>query len=148
MKRLLICLLPICLASEGCKKTENSPIGFAAMNGSITVLKCQRAIDPARRMVLDKHEMESQQAMLFNVIIGNGHKTRATYVCCEYFLQTLAGDTIGVLTDDVNKKVTGFDFGRQANAIKLHSKFMHDIILTNDKESAEKAYSLIVQCFQ
>lgn len=147
MKRVLGLFLIGFLTLWGCQKMESSEKKVNFYH-PLAILKCQRSIKPEERVVLDKQMIPEKIAITFEELMKAGRKTRLAFVCCEYYLQNHDGETIGILTDNEKKMVQGFDVGRHADAIKLHTEAIHDVLLLNKERTKREAFSLLVGLFQ
>ena len=148
MKRVLFFLLIGVIALLGCKNRESTYGNLFSFHNPLTVLKCRRSVSPEKRVVLDKQVLPEMIATTFEELMKTGRKARLTYVCCEYYLKTPDGETVGILTDDKTQIVQGFDIGRRLDALDIHSRAMHEVILPDDEENQRKAYSVLVGTFQ
>lgn len=148
MKRVLFFLLIGVIALFGCKNKKSTYDNLFNFHNPLMVLKCRRSVSPDKRAVLDKQVLPKKITSLLENLMKTGRKARLTYVCCEYYLQTPDGETVGILTDDKTQIVQGFDIGRRLDALGIHSRAMHEVILLDDEENQRKAYSLLLGLFQ
>ena len=148
MKTFAIFLLIGVIALFGCKNKKSTYDNLFNFHNPLMVLKCRRSVSPDKRAVLDKQVLPKKMTSLLENLMKTGRKARLTYVCCEYYLKTPDGETVGILTDDKTQIVQGFDIGRRSDAIDIHSRAMHEIILLDDEENQRKAYFLLVGTFQ
>lgn len=133
---------------SSCKNKDSTYDKLFNFHNPLTVLKCSRSVSPDKRTVLDKQVLPGMIPPLFEDLMKTGRKARMTYVCCEYFFQNPDGEIVGILTDDKTQIVQGFDIGRRLDALDIHSRAMHEVILLDDEENQRKAYSLLVGLFQ
>ena len=148
MKTFAIFLLIGVIALFGCKNKKSTYDNLFNFHNPLMVLKCRRSVSPDKRAVLDKQVLPKKITSLLENLMKTGRKARLTYVCCEYYLQNHDGETIGILTDNEKKVVQGFDVGRHADAIKLHTEAIHDVLLLNKERTKREAFSLLVGLFQ
>lgn len=133
------------MAMSGCQKSPTGHIqGFSSCR-PLSILTCRRSIDPAERTVLSSQVIPEKFSAFLDELGNNARKTRAAYVCCEYYVQNSEGETVGILTDNRMRIVRGLDIGRHRDAMNIHSKTVRDILLLDDERICREAFSFLIE---
>ena len=83
----------------------------ATLTAPVTMLKCTVSIFPEKRNILGQKVLSDQELAFVHDLFEAAHKDRYAFVCCEYFLQTEDGRTVGILMDNEQGLAEGFDLG-------------------------------------
>ena len=81
------------------------------LTAPVTMLECTVSVFPEERNILGQKVLSDQELTLVHDLFEAAHKDRCACVCCEYFLQTDDGRTVGILMDNEKGLAEGFDLG-------------------------------------
>ena len=106
-----------------------------------TLFKCRRIEYPGKRRIMGKKELSVINADKFSSMMTNTYDVMMTAVCCEYFLGFPDNQIVGVLTDEEEQKVVGFDFGwSNKSVLDVDEGLLHKIkLIKEDCEDSEDA---------
>lgn len=117
------------------------------LTAPVTMLKCTVSIFPENRNILGQKVLSDQELTLVHDLFEAAHKDRYAFVCCEYFLQTDDGRTVGILMDNEKGLAEGFDLGVNMNAKETRTKRFHNTKMIQRVEDQKKLYSLVHELF-
>lgn len=119
----------------------------ATLTAPVTMLKCTVSIFPEKRNILGQKVLSDQELTFVNDLFESAHKDRYAFVCCEYFLQTEDGRTVGILMDNEQGLAEGFDLGVNMNAKETRTKRFHNTKMIQRVEDQKRLYSLVHKLF-
>lgn len=119
----------------------------ATLTAPVTMLKCTVSIFPEKRNILGQKVLSDQELTFVNDLFESAHKDRYAFVCCEYFLQTEDGRTVGILMDNEQGLAEGFDLGVNMNAKETRTKRFHNTKMIQRVEDQKRLYSLVHELF-
>ena len=118
------------------------------LNPPVVLLRCNVSIFPQERNVLGQKLLSDRELSFIQGLLMTARKDRYAFVCCEYFLQTGDGKTVGILMDKNQGLAEGFDLGIKMNAIETRTKRFHDMKMIQDRGDQERLYTLIHDLFK
>ena len=118
------------------------------LNPPVVLLRCNVSIFPQKRNVLGQKLLSDRELSFIQGLFKTARRERYAFVCCEYFLQTEDGKTVGILMDNDQGLAEGFDLGIKMNAIETRTKRFHDVKMIQDRVDQEKLYTLIHELFK
>ena len=93
------------------------------LNPPVALLRCNVSIFPQERNVLGQKLLSDRELSFIQGLFKTARREGYAFVCCEYFLQTEDGKTVGILMDNDQGLAEGFDLGikmvRQVSSMKL-----------------------------
>ena len=119
----------------------------ATLTAPVTMLKCTVSIFPEKRNILCQKVLSDQELTFVHDLFEAAHKDRYAFVCCEYFLQTEDGRTVGILMDNEQGLAEGFDLGVNMNARETRTKRFHNTKMIQRVEDQKRLYSLVHELF-
>ncbi len=119
----------------------------ATLTAPVTMLKCTVSIFPEKRNILGQKVLSDQELAFVHDLFEAAHKDRYAFVCCEYFLQTEDGRTVGILMDNEQGLAEGFDLGVNMNAKETRTKRFHNTKMIQSVDDQKRLYSLVHELF-
>ena len=119
----------------------------ATLTAPVTMLKCTGSIFPKKRKILCQKVLSDREFAFVQGLFEAAHKDRYAFVCCEYFLQTEDGRTVGIMVDDDQELAEGFDLGKKMNAKETHTKCFHNTKMIRDRADQKRLYFLVHKLF-
>ena len=118
------------------------------LNAPVTILKCNVSISPPKRNILCQKVLPERERIFIQRLFETARKERYAFVCCEFFLQTEDGRTVGILMDNDQGIVEGFDLGKKMNAKETYTKSFHNMKMIQDRADQERLYTLVHELFK
>ena len=119
-----------------------------ALNPPVILLRSNRAVFPQERNVLSQKLLSERELSFIQGLFKTARKKRYLLVCCEYFLQTEDGKTVGILMDNDQGLAEGFDLGKKMNAKDTYTETFHNMKMIQDRADQERLYILIHELFE
>ena len=112
------------------------------------ILKCNVTIYPENRNVRSQRALSERESIYIKGLLDTACNDKYILVCCEYFIQTADGRTLGILMDDEQESANGFDLGVKMNAIETHAERFHKVRIIQNAEDRKRLYSFVHELFQ
>ncbi len=119
-----------------------------ALNAPVTLLRCNVSISPQKRSILYRKALPERERFFIQRLFETARRERYAFVCCEFFLQTEDGRTVGILMDNDQRLAEGFDLGKKMNAKETYTKSFHNMKIIQDRADQERLYTLIHELFK
>ncbi len=119
-----------------------------ALNAPVTILKCNLSVSPPKRKILCQKVLPERERVFIQRLFETARKERYAFVCCEFFLRTEDGRTVGVLMDNDQGLAEGFDLGKKMNAKEAYTESFHNMKMIQDRADQERLYILIHELFK
>ena len=141
-------LLVVCIIVGMCGGLHHShDRNEMVLNAPVTIQKCSISIHPEKRKVRCQKELSGRELVFVQGLFENACEKRSAFVCCEFFLQTKGGKTVGILIHHDDELAVGFDLGREMDAKETHSKHIHNVKMIQNRADQKRLYSLVYELF-
>ena len=117
------------------------------LNTPVIMLRCRGSISPRKRNILSQKILSESELAFIQGLFKTARKEKYAFVCCEYFLQTDDGRTVGILMDNDQGLALGFDLGIKMNAKETHTERFHNMRIIRNRADQKRLYSLVHELF-